>query len=662
MCGIAGILGRADANPGGGWQARAEAMAAALAHRGPDAAGAWSSPRAPVAFGHRRLAIIDLSPAGCQPMASADGSRVIAYNGELYGHEELRAAFPPGTAPRWRGHSDTEVMVEAIVQWGLAGAVPRFNGMFAFALWDESDRTVSLVRDRLGVKPLFLGRAGDGALLFASEMRGVAADARFPAELDRAALPSYFAYGYLPRTRCMYRDALAVAPGAILTLVADAAEVDWPALLAVAKSNPDGPFDLRGEGWHYRTYWSAADSWRRGRQTPFAGDLAEAVAEAEPLLADAVRRRMVSDVPLGALLSGGVDSSLVVALMQRQSVQRVRTFSIGFDDEVFDESGHAEAVARHLGTEHTTLRVGRDEALRVAGGIGRLLDEPLADSSFIPTYLVSELTRRHVTVAMTGDGGDEFFGGYWRYRDFRWLRGAYAVPRVLRRAADGLARRVEIQPPPGRGPRWLWYRAIRLLRLAAQDDFAEAYRYATTTTFPGRALLRTWEEREVARFRTPGGPTLDLAELMMHWDAVTVLPDDLLVKVDRASMAVSLECREPLLDYRLHEFSARLPLGFKLERAAGKRLLREVLYRHVPRTLVDRPKQGFSVPLQRWLRGDLRACVEQTLFDGGRSDELFHQAALRRAWQLHQAGRADQRGVIWRVFVLKQWLAHHRWN
>jgi len=637
-------------------------MTTALAHRGPDADGLWEGAQGRVVFGHRRLSILDLTPAGRQPMVAADGRSAICFNGEVYNFAALRRDLESAGAIAWRGHSDTEVMVEAIARWGVDRAVRCFNGMFAFAVAGPAAGTVTLARDRLGVKPLYVARSGDGALLFSSEARGLAADPEFPAVLNRAALPAFFATGYLPRGESIYTDTASVAPGALLTLADDAAAVEWSTLFAALRRLAQGPFDERGKGWHYRSYWSAEESWQTGRASPYAGDFEQAVAELEVLLTDAVRMRLESDVPLGALLSGGVDSSLVVALMQRQSGRRVRTFSIGFDDARFDESRHAEAVARHVGTEHTLLRLAGSDALAAAARIGELLDEPLADSSFVPTYLVSELTRRQVTVAMTGDGGDEFFGGYWRYREFRRLAPAYATPRWLRAAVDAIGRRWEIPLPPGRGPRWAWYRATRLLRLATQPDFAAAYRYATTSTHAVGSLLISKAGQPVSGPRVLSSDGCELAEWMMLHDVQNYLPDDLLVKMDRASMRVSLETREPLLDYRLHEFSARLPIGFKLESGAGKRVLRHVLYRHVPREIIDRPKQGFAVPLQRWLRDDLRTCAESVLFARDRAADLFQAREVERLWREHRDGRHDHGNLLWSLFVVRQWLATHRWN
>ena len=661
MCGIAGIVGTL-ASSSEELRGRTQAMTDRIRYRGPNDAGLWSQATCRVVLGHRRLSIIDLSPAGHQPMPSGRGDQVIAFNGEVYNFPAIRQEIEAGEAVAWRGHSDTEVMVEAVSRWGIHAALRRFNGMFALAVVDTGTGRLTLARDRFGVKPLYVGRSGDGALLFCSEAGGLAADPQFPAHLNRGALAGFFAHGYIARSQCIYADMFALAPGSWLELAADAAVVDWADLLASARQYPEGPFDLTGLGWRYRSYWSAQESFLAGEAAPFFGSFDDAIERLELLLDDAVQQRMVADVPLGALLSGGVDSSLVVALMQRRSSRKVRTFSIGFEDSGFDESGHAEAVARHLGTDHTTLRIGSEEAVRAAAAIGKLQDEPLADSSFVPTYVVSELTRRHVTVAMTGDGGDELFGGYWRYREFRRLGLAYKLPSWLRRAGDSVGQAMETPMPQGRGMGWAWYRAARLLRLSAQPDFTAAYRYATTSVMTPEHLLIGYTPLPPPRSPVLTSHNRDAGRWMMHHDVLRYLPDNLLVKMDRASMRVSLETREPLLDYRLHELATQLPVGFMLEPGAGKRILREVLYRHVPRELIDRPKQGFAVPLQRWLREDLRACVEQALFSPSAADELLRMEEIRRLWGEHQEGRWNHSGVIWTTFVLKQWLAKNRWN
>lgn len=658
MCGIVGLIDRHGAmRPDLEWRVRQ--LADALKHRGPDSDGLWVAAGDPVALGHRRLSIIDLSPAGHQPMGSHSGDHQLAFNGEIYNFATLREDLERNRPREWRGHSDTEVMVEAVAQWGLDAALERMNGMFAFACHDRRAATLSLARDRLGVKPLYVGRGRDGVVLFSSEARALARDEHFDARLNREALPSYFAFGYFPRHACVYESAVSLAPGSAVTFAADATRIDWDGFLCAAQENPDGPFDLRGTGWHYRTFWSAAESWARGLAAPFRGTFAEAVEVGESLLGDAVAIRMVADVPLGALLSGGVDSSLVVALMQQRSGQPIRTFSIGFDVAEFDESHHAEAIARHLGTAHTTLSVRREEAVEVASRVGTLLDEPLADASFVPTYLVSALTRQHVTVAMTGDGGDEFFGGYWRYRSLSRLASVYRAPAFLRSALRAAASRLAVRRPASGQWRRSWFRLARLLQLASQPDFSRAYDDATS--LPRAEQLVYGRGAELRKHRTVPGLDLHLGEEMMRFDVLNVLPDDLLVKMDRASMAVGLECREPLLDFRLHDFAATLPLSYKLERHGGKRLLRSMVAKHIPREIMERPKQGFTPPLAQWMRSGLKACVAEALFDGS-ADDIVARGEVERLWAEHQTAKWDHSEALWRVFVLKQWLAAHRWS
>ncbi|MBI5425348.1 MAG: asparagine synthase (glutamine-hydrolyzing) [Opitutae bacterium] len=638
---------------------RVRQLADAVKHRGPDSDGVWVAPENPVALGHRRLSIIDLSPAGQQPMCSHAGEHQLVFNGEVYNFAVLRQELDCGRQREWRGHSDSEVMLEAVATWGLDAALEKMNGMFAFACYDRRAATLSLVRDRLGVKPLYVGRGRDGTLLFGSEARALARDEHFEARLNRVALPSYFAYGYFPHHHCVYESAVSLAPGSTVTFAADATRIDWNGFLSAAQGNPDGPFDLRGAGWHYRTFWSSTESWSRGLAAPFRGTFDEAVEAGESLLRDAIAIRMVADVPLGALLSGGIDSSLVVALMQQRSGRPIRTFSIGFDVAEFDESRHAEAIARHLGTEHTTLSVSRKEALEVASRVGALLDEPLADASFVPTYLVSALTRQHVTVAMTGDGGDEFFGGYWRYRALDRLGPVYHTPEFLRSVIRAVASRLTVRRPTSGKWRRGWFRFARLLQLASRSDFSRAYDDATSLPCSGRLVFQRGED--LRKHRRVPGLNLHLGEEMMRFDVLNVLPDDLLVKMDRASMAVGLECREPLLDFRLHDFAATLPLSYKLELKGGKRLLRNMVARHLPREIMERPKQGFTPPLAQWMRSELKTCVAEALFDGS-ADDIVVRDAVERLWTEHQTAKWDHSESLWRVFVLKQWLAAHRWS
>lgn len=663
MCAISGLL-----QAGGADAAALERLTVRgrdrMTHRGPDAAGYWGDPAAGIGLGHRRLSILDLSPAGSQPMPSACGRHVMVFNGEVYNYLELRKELElAGLAPRWRGHSDTELMLAAVAAWGLDAAVGRFNGMFAFALWDRKCRTLALVRDRAGVKPLYLGRAGNG-LVFASELRGVTGHPEFRPDLDREALPSYLAHGYFPAPRSVYRDAMQTGPGTILTIdQTGLGDFDWTGLRGSAWRHRHQAFDLRGAGWRYRTYWTAHQAWLQGQREPFPGTLAEAVEEGDRLVRDSVRMRLVSDVPIGAFLSGGIDSSLVVGAMQAVSPKPARTFTIGFDEPRFDEAPAARETALHLKTDHTEYRTTEADALDVAMRLGELQDEPLADASFIPTYLVSRLTRQAATVALTGDGGDECFGGYWRYWRFPWLRPFRTGLRICARPLARLAEVMDLPPQPRGGPAWYRYRAARLLRLLSLPSFPALY-YDATTTLSRLALLRdcppapsTFENEDLGE-ALPGW-----AEQMMLMDYVNVLPDDLLVKVDRASMAVSLECREPLLDYRLVEFAARLPAAFKVGRAEGKLTLKRILARYLPQHMIDRPKRGFAIPLEGWLRTGLRAWGEDLLAPRRLAEEgLLEAAAIEAAWQEHQAGRADHKGLLWSCLVLLAWMRQHPWR
>ncbi len=660
MCGIAGIWSGRSAEAES-LHPRVIAVTEALRHRGPDDQGIWIDAGAGLGLGHRRLAIIDLSAAGHQPMHSAAGDHVIVFNGEVYNFAEIRVeldAASPGHV--WRGHSDTEVILEAIARWGTRDAVRRFNGMFALAVWDRVRRRLTLARDRLGVKPLYVGKAEGGELLFASESHAIAQDRGFGAKINREALAAFLALGYQPSTAPLYADLAEVPAGAVLEITAPES-LDWGSLRNRLLGWREDRGVERGRGWSLDFYWRAAAAWEAGAGSRYRGSEEEARRETEALLDDAIRLRMISDVPLGSFLSGGIDSSLVTALMRGHTTRAVKTFSIGFPESEFDESRHARAVSRHLGTDHTEFVVTQQDCLEVARRLAELQDEPLGDSSFIPTYLVSQLSRRQVTVAMTGDGGDEVFAGYWRYQMFRRVHGVYRLPAALRAAADAVFRRAEISAVAPGKPSWLWYRLIRLARLCSQRDAAAMYHY-TLTAMNWRELLDF--EAEVPPVGIPQGmQDRDFAEQMMWTDAVSYLPDDLLVKVDRASMRVSLECREPLLDYRLYELAARFPLEWKQGPESGKRMLRAILYRHVPRELVDRKKQGFAIPLASWLRSDLREWARERLFTRQPAAEVFFRPeAIRRLWDQHQAGTRDHKTILWHLVVLRQWLATHRWS
>jgi asparagine synthase (glutamine-hydrolysing) len=641
MCGIAGLLATGASLAPDALEARVAAMAAALAHRGPDSDGVWTDPEAGIGLGHRRLAILDLSPAGAQPMVSASGRMVIAFNGETYNYPELRAELE-AEGVRFRGGSDTEAILEAADRWGVERTLARLNGITALALWDRRERRLWLARDRLGVKPLYWAEAG-GMILFGSELKALVACAGWRPALDREALAAYLRWGYVPAPRAIYAGARKLEPGSVLSVAA-------------------------GETPRIVRYWDLDALAQDGASAPDRRDEAAAADELEALLGDAVARQMLSDVPLGAFLSGGVDSSTVVALMQARSLRPVRTFTVGFDGGA-DEAPHARAVAAHLGTDHTELRVGARDALAMVPKLAEPYDEPFADSSAIPTCLVSALTREHVTVSLSGDGGDELFAGYGRYAQGLavWQRmsqvpaamapavGA-ALGHVPERAWDAL---FGLLPASSR-PNNAGFRARRVAALLADRRFTSLY---------GEMVQNWWDPAlllgEVEEFRPDvwsAAPRLVPTPLdqMRLIDFHTYLPDDILVKVDRASMAVGLEARVPLLDHRVVEFAWRLPAALNPAADGGKRLLRKVLYRHVPRTLIERPKQGFAAPVASWLRGPLRDWAEDLLSPASlEADGLFRAAPVRAMWARHLKGQADEQHRLWTVLMAQAW--RRRW-
>ena len=643
-------------------------MTAALEHRGPDDQGDWVEPEGRGALGFRRLSILDLSPMGRQPMSSASGRFTLVFNGEVYNFAELRRELE-AQGVRFRGHSDTEVILNAAERWGLRAALPRFIGMFALALWDARDRVLWFARDRLGIKPLYLarlsGEMGFGGIGFASELGAIMKAPGFTPRLDLEAVGLYLRTLYIPAPATPFEGVRKLRPGHFLRLDAG----------SLASIGPQGE-GLEGEPW-----WSVADARAAGADVagsaPPAGEVSdrEAVDRLEELLRDAVRLRMIADVPLGALLSGGIDSSVVVALMQELSDTPVRTFTIGFDDPAHDESSFARDVARHLGTKHTELLISGREALDVVPRIPTLFDEPLADPSQIPTWLVCGLARREVTVALTGDGGDELFAGYTRHAaGGRLIPQSHRLPhgprRLLGRALQAVAeptwdRMAALAPGNGR-LRLAGQKAHKLGRMMAAPSEAAAYRTLVSTR--AESLLARSLERAVGTSGVgsadpflellearSGGGALALSD-MLEADQRYYLSDDLLQKVDRASMAVSLEARVPLLDHRVVEFSWRLPDHRKIRDGEGKWILRRLLYRHVPRELVDRPKTGFSVPLALWLRGPLRPWAEELLLAPSPDrDRLFDPQRLARAWQDFRSGRSEDAFTLWTVLILEAW-------
>ena len=642
MCGIAGFWTSRGTPESERVLAR---MTETLHHRGPDAGGMWLDEAAGVGLGHRRLSIVDLSVDGAQPMLSASGRYRIVYNGEVYNTAELRSAMGER---RWRGHSDTEVLLAAIDAWGLEAAVARFAGMFAFALWDQQERALHLVRDRLGIKPLYYAHF-PGGVVFGSEMRAVRGFPGVDLSLDRDAVSDFLRFDYVPGPRSIHAGVRKLPPGCTLTLPS-----------AEARPEP-------------RRYWDAVAIAREGAEHAAARRPDEVVDELESLLQRVVREHLMADVPLGAFLSGGIDSSLVVALTRAVSPHRLRTFSIGFDDAAFDESAHARAVAESLGTDHTELRVTADEALAVVPQLPTLYDEPFADSSQVPTYLLSALTRQHVTVSLSGDGGDELFAGYTRYaRNAELWQRVRRLPSPVRWGARRFVRHVPeplldrtLGPLRAVLPRRLSrFASAERLRTAAALAGAESdravYEQLFTHLDPMTALVAPPHDGDDARQVGTSWSTMPThLQRMMQWDIATYLPDDILVKVDRASMAVGLEARVPLLDHRVAEFALRLSPDIATRGGVPKWPLREVLARHVPRALFERPKMGFGVPLGAWLRGPLREWMCDLLApDRMRRRGVVDAGVVSRRVREHLAGGVEHGFALWNLLMLEAWLAH----
>ena len=641
MCGFAGVLGndvRLDVVRG---------MAAAIINRGPDDSGVWSDVEASIALAHRRLSVVDLSPAGHQPMASASGRYVIVFNGEIYNHLDMRTELEKsGGSFQWRGHSDTETLLAGIDVWGLEATLKRSTGMFAIALWDKQTRVLTLARDRMGEKPLYFGWQGSGehrSFLFGSELKALKRHPAFAAPIDRDALCLLLRHNYIPAPYSIYRGISKLEPGCILTVSLE---------------------QLEPKKWKY---WDTLEVASAGIKNQFTGSANEAVDALERLAKDAVRQQMMADVPLGAFLSGGIDSSTVVALMQAQSARPVKTFTIGFNEEGYNEAQHAKVVARHLGTEHTELYVTSQQAMDVIPRLPSLYCEPFADSSQIPTFLVSQLARQHVTVSLSGDAGDELFCGYNRYQMTNDLwRKISRVPSPLRvLAAKGIT---SVAPKK-------WDRIARFIPRAARyaavgDKLHKGAGVLASPTvdelylgmvshLPDPATWVIGGKEPLTRLTGEHAALngLDPVERMMALDAVSYLPDDILVKVDRAAMGVSLESRVPFLDHRVVEFAWSLPLEYKLREGQTKWPLRQVLYRYVPRELIDRPKMGFGIPLHDWLRGPLREWAENLLGEERlRREGFFHPEPIRQKWMEHLSGQRNWAAVLWNVLMFQAWL------
>lgn len=657
MCGLTGLLASRDPS-GPDLHQTVQAMTAALAHRGPDADGIWQE--GSLALGHRRLSILDLSPAGAQPMLSACGRYAMVFNGEIYNHTDLRTALSAShAAPVWRGGSDTETLLAGITHWGLEETLRRASGMFAIALWDRTTRQLCLARDRMGEKPLYWGWAGR-TLVFGSELKALRQHPDFPTAICKDAVAQYLQFAYVPAPRSIHPGIYKLEPGCLL-------RVDGTA-------PPTPPAKPLRPGDHYDTitlsrYWSLHSTIDAGAQRAFTTE-AEALTCLEQDLQRAVARQMISDVPLGAFLSGGIDSSLIVALLQKQSAQPVRTFTVGFENPAFNEAPHAAAVARHLGTDHTEVTVTEAEARAVIPALPEIYDEPFGDSSQIPTHLICRAARQDVTVALSGDGGDEGFGGYNRYfwGPRIWSRVGW-MPHPLRR---GLGRAISAVP----ATTWDRLGALAGGRVARAGD--KAHRLADrlqnvetlddlylslVSEWPGARMVPGADASATTALSDPLPASLahDPIGRMMFQDARSYLPDDILCKVDRAAMAVGLEVRVPFLDPDVLATAARLPPQMKVRGTLGKWALRQILYQHVPQTLIDRPKTGFGIPLGDWLRGPLRPWAEDLLADAEfRSGTLITPAPVLRAWQEHLAGHRDWSHRLWIVLMLLAWKAHQR--
>lgn len=650
MCGIAGIIRRGG---GGDLSENVGRMISTLIHRGPDAGDVWTDIAGKVCLGHRRLSILDLTAAGAQPMTSECGRLTVTFNGEIYNHLQIRSELEAaGAAPNWRGHSDTETLLAAIRHCGVHEALQRFNGMFAFGLWDARDNSLTLCRDRFGEKPLFYGWVGRD-LVFGSELKALAAHPKWNPVIDRRALTAFTRYSYVPAPMTIWQDIRKLPPASIVTF---------------ADTAPPGSLPEPAAYWSHRECVVAAQDSRVTSE-------GEATEELQRLLSIAVKRQCLSDVPLGAFLSGGIDSSVIVALMQKQASQPVRTFTIGFSEGTFDEANDARKVANHLGTLHTELRVDPKIAMDVIPKLAGMYDEPFADSSQIPTHLVSSLARQHVTVALSGDAGDELFGGYNRHVWGGQLNDRLGrVPAPLRRALAVLLKAVSPEPvgtlarlaqpllPSRLHVRRAGDQAVKLARVLDSRSADDIYRLlCSIDSDPSRTVVQGsevdgWSVAEMKKIGTP----IDPLDRMTLADALSYLTDDILQKVDRAAMSVSLETRVPFLDRDVVEFAARVPASMKVRSGRGKWLVRQVLYRHVPPALVDRPKTGFSIPMDDWLRGPLKSWASDLLAPARlRQQGLFNDKRVAQMLGEHMSGQHNHGYWLWNVLMAQAW--HDEW-
>jgi asparagine synthase (glutamine-hydrolysing) len=653
MCGFAGFLSLSSLDRCQVVHSRLVEMNNQIAHRGPDSFGYWIDTNAGIALGHRRLAVVDLSPTGFQPMKSVDGRYVIAFNGEIYNHNEMRIKLeelPTHELINWRGHSDTETLLAAIRAWGVQGALKRCRGMFAFVLWDRQTQKLTLARDRLGEKPLYYGWQGQGndsTFLFGSELKALKAHPAFVADIDRESLSLYMRNSYVPAPKSIYKGINKLPAGSTLSVS--------------LKSRDDAP----------EAFWSASEIATRGVLSTFKASDNELVDRLDTLLRSAVKQQMMGDVPVGAFLSGGVDSSTVVALMQAQSSRSVKTFTIGFNEDSYDEAVHARAVAAHLGTDHTELYVTSQQALDIIPGLPKLYCEPFADASQIPSILVSALARQHVTVSLSGDAGDELFCGYNRYLlgQTLWPKIVHFPVAVRRMVAMGIrsfspktwdSLLSPLQPALPKSLRQtnIGNKLHKGAGVLASKDIDDLYLgLVSSWANPASIVLGTNDTPTLLNGNESKLTLLTGVQRMMMMDTMTYLPDDVLVKVDRAAMSVSLETRAPLLDHRVFEFAWRLPQSLKIKNGIGKWALRQVLYRYVPQALIERPKMGFGVPIDVWLRGPLREWAEELLSESRlRREGFLDPIPIRRMLADHLSGRRNFQNQLWNVLMFQTWL------
>jgi asparagine synthase (glutamine-hydrolysing) len=636
MCGIAGLVIEQKSNDGE-LRRRVKAMNAAIAHRGPDGDGVWIDETVGVAFAHRRLAIVDLSEAGAQPMVSKTGRFVITYNGEIYNFPVLRQQLEAENIT-FRGGSDTEVLLNAWEHWGPERTLFSLNGMFAFAVWDRQERCLTLVRDHFGIKPLVWHHSSEG-LFFASELKALLREPSCPREIDPASVAAYLRHGSVPAPWTIFANIQKLEPGTVLT---------W---------HP-------GEEPSITRYWSPVTAAVEGENNPHNLPFDTLVNQGEVLIGNAVEEQLMGDVPLGAFLSGGIDSSLVAALMQQRSGKKIDTFTIGFAEPAWDESSHANAVALHLGTRHHTLMTSGAEALSLVDEIAGIYDEPFADSSQLPTLLLSRLVRKHVSVALSGDGGDEIFAGYERYGwGLKLAQYQHHVPLMLRQSAAAVAARIPtglidfVLRVGGSHRQNFGHKAQRAATLGAADSFVSGYRQFLSQTSNPALFMRMPHEHQLIAYEKEitDGIASPLIRMQVI-DALSYLPDDILVKVDRASMSTGLEVRVPLLDHRIWTWASRVSPQDRRRGAHGKSLLRAILKRHVPEPLFSRPKAGFAVPLASWLRNELRPWAEE-LLEPSRLEQagIFNRNAVRTIWTSHLSGSQDHAPLLWSILIFESW-------